>query len=85
MACEEREGRLVVRGEVPIEEVEALVSALDALRARQDESRPIPVDLGECIHMHTAGIQAMLERNVEVMSWPPESDWTHWLRAGFER
>lgn len=83
MAFEVKEEGLAVRGEVAIEEIEDLVGALEGLREQLGD-KPIRLELADCLHMHTAGVQALLEMNCEVMSWPVESDWSQWLRAGFE-
>lgn len=73
------DGTVRVSGRVPAEGVDDLLAALDAA----PEARR--VDLSSCEHLHTAGVQILMRRGLEVVAWPEPSEWTAWLRSGVER
>lgn len=81
MAVEVQDGQLIIEGMVPVEEVEDLVEALESL----DPNEPASVDLSKCLHLHTAGVQALRIRRCKVIAWPEASEWTEWLKAGLEQ
>lgn len=78
MSVEIREGQVVIEGTMSVEEVEGLVAVLDELGSAERAR----VDMSNCLHMHTAGVQVLRNRHCEVIAWPKVSEWTEWLRAG---
>lgn len=84
MAFEISNEEMKVSGEVSVEEVEALIEQLNQLQ-EEIGTRPVKVDLSECVHMHTAAVQVLMHRGCEVSKWPAPTEWVSWMQAGLER
>jgi hypothetical protein len=73
------DGVIQVEGRVSAEAVDDLLETLDANPTAR------AVDLSGCTHLHTAGVQLLMRRGLEVAQWPASSAWTEWLKSGLER
>lgn len=82
MAVEITEDRLKIEGYLQAEDLEALDEALRGLE--EGEKKP-SVDLSECIHMHTGGVQMLMKQGLTIVAWPEASDWTDWIRSALSQ
>ncbi|MEL6185197.1 MAG: hypothetical protein AAFU79_11285 [Myxococcota bacterium] len=78
MSTELRDGVLHVEGKIPVDQVEGLLETLEGCEPG------LRVDLSKCLHLHTAGVQALRSCGAKVIAWPEPSDWSQWLEAALE-
>lgn len=78
MLFEVRDEVLHIEGKIPVDQVEGLLTVLEEGGEGQR------VDLSKCIHLHTAGVQALKYCAAQVIAWPPSSEWRLWLETALE-